>query len=58
MNNEQSSDLISRLEACDAVPSEPLPAGWSRRSWVQRDALAFAAAAEAMITTRREPKAE
>ena len=50
MNNEQHNhdddrDLIERLAAADCVPSEPTPAGWSRRNWVQRDAIAFAAAA-------------
>jgi hypothetical protein len=58
MNDDHPSDLLSRLEACDALPSEPLPAGWSRRSWVQRDALAFAAAAAAMIARLPEPKPE
>lgn len=58
MKNEQQFDLQSRLDAIDSVPSEPMPAGWSRRSWVQRDAIAFAAAAAAMIAPRREPKLE
>jgi hypothetical protein len=58
MNNEQQFDLQSRLEAIDSLPSEPVPAGWSRRSWVQRDAIAFAAAAAAMIAPRREPSPE
>lgn len=47
MKNQQhhDNDLLQRLEAADSVPSEPTPAGWSRRNWVQRDAIAFAAAA-------------
>jgi len=44
-NKEQNDDLLERLAAADCVPSEPMPAGWSRRNWVQRDAIAFAAAA-------------
>jgi hypothetical protein len=44
-NEEHTDNLLERLEAADAVPSEPMPAGWSRRNWVQRDAIAFAAAA-------------
>ena len=55
MNNEQSSDLQSRLEALDELPSEPRPSGWSRRNWVQRDAIAFAAAAAAMIAPQADP---
>ena len=46
MNNEEhDNDLLERLEAADSLPGEPMPAGWSRRNWVQRDAIAFAAAA-------------
>ena len=46
MNNEQQSmDLQSRLDSVDAVASEPMPAGWSRRNWVQREAIAFGALA-------------
>ena len=44
-NHDDDRDLIDRLTAADSVPSEPVPAGWSRRNWVQRDAIAFAAAA-------------
>lgn len=58
MKNEPSSDLLSRLEAVDSLPTEPVPAGWSRRSWVQRDAIAFAAAAAAMIAHKRDPAGE
>jgi hypothetical protein len=44
MNNEQSAnDLKNRLENLDAIADEPLPAGWMRRNWVQREALAFGA---------------
>jgi hypothetical protein len=55
MKNEQPSDLLSRLEALDCLPAEPVPAGWSRRSWVQRAAIAFAAAAAAMIAPKGAP---
>jgi len=41
-NQELTLDLFTRLESLDTVPAEPLPAGWSRRNWVQRDAIAFA----------------
>jgi hypothetical protein len=41
-NQELASNLFSRLECLDTVPTEPMPAGWSRRNWVQRDAMAFA----------------
>ena len=43
MNNNQQpcSDLLSRLDSVDPVASEPLPAGWSRRNWVQREAVAL-----------------
>ena len=44
-NKDNTDNLLERLEAADCVPSEPMPAGWSRRNWVQRDAIAFAAAA-------------
>jgi hypothetical protein len=44
MNNQQApSDLFHRLEAVDLVADEPMPAGWSRRNWVQREAIAFGA---------------
>ena len=56
MNSEQQhSDLQNRLESVDLVAEEPMPAGWSRRNWVQRDALAFAAAAQSMIRPRIDP---
>jgi len=58
MNNEQQSDLLNRLEAIDEVPAEPVPAGWSRRNWVQRDALAFAAAAAGMIKSLPDPASD
>ena len=58
MKNEQqpSSDLQQRLEGIDALPSEPVPAGWSRRNWVQREAI-FAAMALANNTDPREEPA-
>ncbi len=45
-NKEQRNDLLNRLESIDAVNSEPVPAGWGRRNWVQREAVAFAAIAD------------
>jgi len=42
-NQEPHSDLLTRLDSVDAVSTEPVPAGWSRRSWVQREAIAFGA---------------
>ena len=42
MNNQQlPSDLKSRLESVDPIADAPMPAGWSRRNWVQREAIAF-----------------
>jgi hypothetical protein len=42
MNDQQPpSDLKSRIESVDLIAEEPLPAGWSRRNWVQREAIAF-----------------
>jgi hypothetical protein len=42
MNNQQlPSDLKSRLENVDQIADAPMPAGWSRRNWVQREAIAF-----------------
>ena len=45
MDNKQElpSDIQARIENADPVASEPVPAGWSRRNWVQREAVAFAA---------------
>jgi hypothetical protein len=48
--------LLERLAAADMVQVEPAPPGWSRRNWVQRDAIAFAAAARALV--RRDLAAE
>ena len=46
MNNEKTNDLLSQIESIDTVSSEPTPAGWARRNWVQREAVAFAALAD------------
>ena len=44
MNNQElHSELFTRLDSVDALSTEPVPAGWSRRNWVQREAIAFAA---------------
>ena len=44
MNNEEhEQDLKQRLESIDALPTDDVPSGWSRRNWVQREAIAFAA---------------
>jgi hypothetical protein len=45
MKNQELSDseLQARLDSVDPVASEPMPAGWSRRNWVQREAVAFGA---------------
>jgi hypothetical protein len=59
MNNKQlPSDLAARLESVDAVPSEPMPAGWSRRNWVQRDKIAFAELGLDSAVNRLEPAGE
>jgi len=50
MNNQQlPSDVKNRLESVDPVADENTPPGWSRRSWVQRGAIAFGDLAEASI---------
>jgi hypothetical protein len=36
-------DIQALLESADPVASEPMPAGWSRRNWVQREAVALGA---------------
>ena len=42
MSNEDL-DLFSRLQSLDEVASEPVPAGWSRRNWVHKEAAVLAA---------------
>jgi hypothetical protein len=54
MNNEKTNDLLHRLESIDTVSSEPVPAGWSRRNWVQREAVAFSALADDLPQLRKE----
>jgi len=54
-NTEPTPDLRQCLDALDALTEEETPVGWSRRSWVQREALAFGALVE---TKPREPAAE
>lgn len=58
MNNTKTEppDLRQSLDALDTLPSEEMPAGWSRRSWVQREALALGALV--MPVLKREPAAE
>jgi hypothetical protein len=59
MKNEQESlDLQNRLESVDTVQVEPMPAGWSRRNWVQREAIAFAALAVDLTKPPRNPLPE
>jgi hypothetical protein len=56
MNKEQQTlDLQSRLDSVDVVASEPMPAGWSRRNWVQREAIAFGAITADFIKPPRDP---
>jgi len=40
-NNDTTNDLLNRLESLDPLASEPTPAGWTRRNWVQREVVAF-----------------
>jgi hypothetical protein len=50
MNNQQlPSDVKNRLESVDPVADENTPPGWSRRSWVQRGAIAFGDLADVPI---------
>ena len=51
-----ASDVQALIESADPVASEPMPAGWSRRNWVQREAAAFGALVIADLTG--EPAAE
>jgi hypothetical protein len=48
-NQELPSDIQARIERADPVASEPTLFGWSRRNWVQRAAVAFAALDEAKL---------
>ena len=45
MKNQQPTapDVQALIESADPVASEPMPAGWSRRNWVQREAVALGA---------------
>jgi hypothetical protein len=54
-NKELASDIQARIESADPLASEPMPAGWSRRNWVQREAVAFSALTLPPLT---EPVAE
>ncbi|HUQ27342.1 MAG TPA: hypothetical protein VM051_02055 [Usitatibacter sp.] len=49
------SDLAARLESVDALPSEPMPAGWSRRNWVQREKIALSALGMDAVVFHIEP---
>jgi hypothetical protein len=51
------SDIQQRLESIDALAPEPVPAGWSRRNWVQREAVAFGALGDEPLP-RLEPPAK
>jgi hypothetical protein len=53
-NTKPTPDLRQTLDALDALTEEEMPAGWSRRSWVQREALAFGA----LVDPPPEPAAE
>ena len=41
--SNQELDLFSTLQSLDEVASEPVPAGWSRRNWVRKEAAVMAA---------------
>lgn len=55
-NQELAAELQARIDSADPVASEPMPAGWSRRNWVQREAVAFGALVIPDLI--REPTAE
>ncbi len=57
-NTEPTPDLRQTLDALDALTEEEQPVGWSRRNWVQREALAFGALADTPPAEPREPAAE
>ena len=42
--SNQELDLFSTLQSLDEVAAEPMPAGWSRRNWVHKEAAVLAAA--------------
>ena len=53
MNNQElHSELFTRLDSVDALSTEPVPAGWSRRNWVQREAIAFSALTPESLTIK------
>lgn len=56
MNNENTNDLLNRLESIDTLSPEPVPAGWSRRNWVQREAVAFSTLADDVPQPRTQRK--
>jgi hypothetical protein len=58
MYKQLPSDLAARLESVDALPSEPMPAGWSRRNWVQREKIALGALGLDAMVNRLEPAGE
>jgi hypothetical protein len=56
MNNQElASDVQARIDSADPLASEPMPAGWSRRNWVQREAVALGAL---ILPPLPEPAAE
>jgi len=58
MKNQEpiAPDVQALLDHADPVASEPMPAGWSRRNWVQREAVALGAIVFPNLS--REPVAE
>lgn len=53
--SNQELDLFSTLQSLDEVASEPVPAGWSRRNWVHKEAAVLAASLVAQAPEELPP---
>ena len=41
--SNQEMELFSHLQTLDEVAPEPVPAGWTRRNWVHKEAAVLTA---------------
>ena len=55
MSNREM-DLFTTLQSLDEVAAEPVPAGWSRRNWVHKEAAVLVA--EARPAPDKQPPAK
>jgi hypothetical protein len=53
-DKESASHLYDRLASVDPLSSELMPAGWSRRNWVQRERVALDALGRDKTNNREE----